>query len=67
MARDPAWTEQLGNAVLTQRSEVMDAVQRMRRKARDYGYLGPNGYVNVLTVFDSKQGEELRHEMVPVL
>jgi hypothetical protein len=49
MARDPAWTEQLGNAVLTQHPEVMDAVQRMRRKARDYGYLTPNGYVNVLT------------------
>ncbi|MCU1323961.1 MAG: hypothetical protein JWM43_3610 [Acidobacteriaceae bacterium] len=49
MARDPGWTEQLGNAVLTQHPEVMDAVQRMRRKARDYGYLGPNGYVNVLT------------------
>ena len=49
MAHDPAWTEKLGNAVLTQHPEVMDAVQRMRRKARDYGYLGPNGYVNVLT------------------
>lgn len=49
MARDPAWTKQLGNAVLTQHPEVMDAVQRMRRKASDYGYLGPNGYVNVLT------------------
>jgi hypothetical protein len=49
MAHDPTWTEQLGNAVLTQRPEVMDAVQRMRRKARDYGYLGPNGYVNVIT------------------
>lgn len=48
MARDPAWTEQLGNAVLTQRSEVMDAVQRMRREARNYGYLVPNGYVNVV-------------------
>ena len=49
MAHDPTWTEQLGNAVLTQRPDVMDAVQRMRRKARDYGYLEPNGYVNVLT------------------
>jgi hypothetical protein len=48
MARDPAWTEQLGNAVLTQRPEVMDAVQRMRREARNYGYLVPNGYVNVV-------------------
>jgi hypothetical protein len=29
MAHDPAWTEQLGNAVLTQDPEVMDAMQRM--------------------------------------
>jgi hypothetical protein len=42
MARDPAWTQQLGNAVLTQRPEVMDAVQRMRRQARSYGYLVTN-------------------------
>jgi Protein of unknown function (DUF3300) len=26
----------------------MDAVQRMRREARNYGYLVPNGYVNVV-------------------
>jgi hypothetical protein len=48
MARDPAWTQQLGNAVLTQRPDVMDAVQRMRRQARNYGYLVPNGCVNVV-------------------
>lgn len=48
MARDPAWTEQLGDAVLNQRPEVMDAVQRMRQQARSYGYLVPNGYVNVV-------------------
>ena len=48
MARDQAWTERLGNAVLNQRADVMDAVQRMRRLARDYGYLAPNGYVNVV-------------------
>lgn len=48
MARDPAWTEQLGNAVLNQRPEVMDAVLRQRRLARQYGYLAPNGYVNVV-------------------
>jgi hypothetical protein len=48
MAHDPAWTEQLGNAVLNQRPEIMDAVQRMRRQARSYGYLVPNGYVNVV-------------------
>jgi hypothetical protein len=49
MARDPGWTEQLGNAVLTQREKVMDAVQRMRKKAKDYGYLQPNQYVNVVS------------------
>ncbi|HEY2473143.1 MAG TPA: DUF3300 domain-containing protein [Terracidiphilus sp.] len=48
MGRDQAWTEQLGNAVLNQRADVMDAVQRMRRLARGYGYLAPNGYVNVV-------------------
>jgi Protein of unknown function (DUF3300) len=47
MASDAAWTEQLGNAVLTQHAEVMDAVQRMRKKAKDYGYLQPNPYLNV--------------------
>ena len=36
MAHDMVWTEQLGNAVLTQRADVMDAVQRMRRKAESY-------------------------------
>lgn len=30
MARDPGWTQQLGGAVLAQRPDVMDAVQRMR-------------------------------------
>ena len=48
MAHDMAWTEQLGNAVLTQDADVMDAVQRMRRRARSYGYLAPNSYVNIV-------------------
>jgi hypothetical protein len=48
MASDPAWTQQLGHAVLTQRDDVMDAVQSMRRKAKDYGYLQPNSYDNVV-------------------
>src|SRR5690242_9864169 len=38
MASDPVWLEQLGNAVLTQRVAVMDAIQRMRRKALEFGY-----------------------------
>lgn len=36
MAQDPTWTQQLGNAVLTQRAEVMDAVQRLRRSQLFY-------------------------------
>jgi hypothetical protein len=48
MAHDPQWTGTLGNAVLDQRSDVMDAVQRLRREARSYGYLQPNAYDNVV-------------------
>jgi hypothetical protein len=49
MARDMVWTEQLGSAALTQRPEVMDAVQRMRQRAISYGYLAPNSYLNVVS------------------
>jgi Protein of unknown function (DUF3300) len=48
MARDPQWTGTLGNAVLVQRNDVMDAVQRQRRAAQSYGYLAPNAYDNVV-------------------
>ena len=48
MARDPQWTGTLGNAVLSQRPDVMDAIQRMRQQARNYGYLAPNSYDNVV-------------------
>src|SRR5262245_21162847 len=33
------WTSDLGNAFLAQQSDVMDAVQRMRMKAKDNGQL----------------------------
>jgi hypothetical protein len=36
------WTTDLGNAVLNQESDVMDAVQRMRQSAQDAGYLSSN-------------------------
>ena len=36
---DIKWTTDLGNAVLAQQSDVMDAVQRMRKKAKDKGTL----------------------------
>ncbi len=36
---DIAWTADLGNAFLAQQTDVMDAVQRMRKKAQDKGTL----------------------------
>jgi hypothetical protein len=48
MARDTQWTGTLGNAVLSQRADVMDAVQRQRRAAHDYGYLTSGPYNNVV-------------------
>ncbi|MCU1234692.1 MAG: putative exported protein [Candidatus Solibacter sp.] len=47
MARDPVWVQQLGTAVLTQREDVMDAIQRLRRKAMEFGYLQSNNYITV--------------------
>lgn len=39
MDRDMNWTHTLGEAVLDSRADVMDAVQRMRHRASEYGYL----------------------------
>jgi len=47
MASDMNWTSDLGNAFLAQQQDVMDAVQRMRQKAKDFGYLRSNGQVVV--------------------
>ncbi|MGA2652301.1 MAG: DUF3300 domain-containing protein [Terracidiphilus sp.] len=48
MAQDPGWTQQLGSAVLAQRGDVMDAVQRDRQEAYNYGYLRTNPYDTVV-------------------
>ena len=48
MASDMGWTQQLGNAVLSERGEVMEAVQRMRHRAYDYGYLRSNATTRVV-------------------
>ncbi len=50
------WTTDLGNAFLAQQSDVMDAVQRMRKKAQDAGNLKSSEQqkVEVKTV-ESKQ------------
>src|ERR1700730_1825689 len=47
MASDMNWTTDLGNAFLEQQQDVMEAVQRERRRARDYGYLHSNGQIIV--------------------
>ena len=39
LADDIQWTTDLGNAFLAQEGDVMDAVQRMRKKAQDKGNL----------------------------
>src|SRR3984957_17329621 len=47
MASDMNWTTDLGNAFLAQQQDVMDAVQRERQKARNFGYLRSNGQIIV--------------------
>ena len=39
LANDIQWTTDLGNAFLPQQGDVMEAVQRMRKKAQDKGNL----------------------------
>ncbi len=48
MANNMGWTQALGNAVLAQRPQVMDAVQRLRQDAYQYGYLRDNQYDRVI-------------------
>lgn len=47
LASDAGWATDLGNAFLAQRQDVMDAVQRRRQKAKDFGYLRSNQQVVV--------------------
>src|SRR5262245_9036972 len=55
LADDIQWTTDLGNAFLAQQSDVMDAVQRMRTKAKDTGALKSNEQMKVETqVVESK-------------
>jgi hypothetical protein len=56
LADDIAWTTDLGNAFLAQQTGVMDAVQRMRKKAKDKGNLKTTEQQKVDTqVIESKQ------------
>jgi uncharacterized protein DUF3300 len=55
LADDIQWTTDLGNAFLGQQSDVMDAVQRMRKKAQDTGNLKSTEQQKVETkVIESK-------------
>ena len=54
-ADDIQWTSDLGNAFLAQQNDVMDAVQRMRKKAQDKGTLQSSEQQTVETkVVESK-------------
>jgi hypothetical protein len=56
LSGDIKWTTDLGNAFLAQQSDVMDAVQRMRKKASDAGTLKTTEQQKVTTqVVESKQ------------
>jgi len=49
LADDIQWTTDLGNAFLAQQQDVMDAVQRMRKKAQEKGNLKSNEQQKVET------------------
>jgi hypothetical protein len=49
LADDIQWTTDLGNAFLAQQSDVMDAIQRMRKKTQDKGSLQSNEQQTVET------------------
>jgi len=56
LAENIKWTTDLGNAFLAQQNDVMDAVQRMRKKAQDAGSLKSSEQQKVETkVVESKQ------------
>src|SRR5271169_2106080 len=56
LAENIKWTTDLGNAVLAQQNDVMDAVQRMRKKAQDAGNLKSSEQQKVETkTVESKQ------------
>ena len=73
LADDIQWTTQLGDAFLDQQNDVMDAVQRMRKKAEDKGALTSNEQQKVETkVVEDKtvivvQPDEPRGHLRPFL
>lgn len=49
MDENPAWTQKLGEAFLSQRQQVMDTIQDLRVKAQAAGNLETNGQQTVIT------------------
>jgi len=49
LTEDITWTDNLGNAFLDQQKDVMDAVQRLRKKAKDAGKLATSEQQKVET------------------
>lgn len=58
LSQDVNWITQLGNAFLAQQADVMDAVQRMRRRAEAAGRLHSGPQVNVETE-NSPEGQPI--------
>jgi len=55
LGEDITWTTNLGNAFLAQQADVMDAVQRLRLKAKNDGKLESNDKMKVETQVVEKQ------------
>jgi hypothetical protein len=45
---DIAWTTELGDSVLSQRGDVMDAIQTLRQRALNLGYLKSNRQIRIV-------------------
>ena len=66
MSQQLDWTTSLGNAVLTQRGDVMDSVQRMRRKAEKMGNLKSSDQVKVVSSSSAVEIQPAKPEVIYV-
>ena len=66
MAREPDWTQRLGEAFLAQQTLVMDSVQRLRKKAEAAGNLRTTSQMKVVQRADYVQIEPVNPELVYV-
>ena len=66
MNDDLDWTQELGNAVMDQQKEVLDAIQAARDSASDAGYLQSNDQQTVVNEGDNIVIESAQPEVVYV-